>query len=271
MKKRTRQPGIAPEQEQDWLKRSDTGESAVQIADRDDKDPRTVRTHIEHARQLRELSEARGVVLREALERHYADMCAVADQLNPRSGMNQRVFSPKDDLIKIALRQHLPRSPIWDNLRKLDVLNKKIEDIGSTLDGKVDSLRSDPRLQPFGKRIPAIMSGVVPLFHHQAVQWAQDYPGLDLDSAEMLERTNNPGTFIYGIGFARMGEMTNAELTLIRTLMKDWQTQIKLWPEFLDLEKGFVDRKRLEKSLANDLWAITLRRVLPGRCEYCPI
>ncbi len=269
--KRIKKPAVTDEQEQDWLRRNQQGESAAQIAEKDKYDKRTVEVHIEHARQEIEAKEMRRLVLRDAVESHYQEMCAVAEKLNPQSTMKDRYLSPKEEHIKTALRKHLPRSPVWDNLSKLDGLQKAIDDIKNRLENKIDGLKSDPKLRPFGNRIPAIMSGVDALFKHQTEQWAQGYSGLDLDVAENPERSSKPSFIIYGIGFTRMGEIDSTEIPIMRAMLKGWQKRIRQWPEYLELEKAYSELKRIEKNLAEDLWAITLRRVLPGRCDYCPI
>ncbi|MDV2988878.1 MAG: hypothetical protein P3T54_01775 [Dehalogenimonas sp.] len=269
--KRIKKPAVTPEQDQDWLRRNQQGESAAQIADKDGYDKRTVEVHLEHARQEIEAKEMRRSVLRDAVESHYQDMCAVAEKLNPQSPVKDKYLSPKEEHIKIALRKHLPRSPIWENLSKLDGIQKTINDINDRIEKRIAGLKSDPQLRPFGNRVPAIMSGVDAFFKHQTEQWAQGYHGLDLDLNEIQERSSKLGFVNYGVGFSRMGEMDSTEIPIMRLMLKKWQKRVRQWPEYLELEKAHSELKRVEKNLAEDLWAITLRRVLPGRCDYCPI
>ena len=82
MKKRTRKPPVRPEVARKWLKRyEEDGESPPQIAQSDGFDVRTVRKQLELMRHEREVREARQVVLRKALESHYADLCSFAENL----------------------------------------------------------------------------------------------------------------------------------------------------------------------------------------------
>ena len=81
MAKRIRKPAIKPEQRLDWLRRYEDGESPPKIAENDKVDVRTVRKHIEMAKQEREVKEARSMVLRNALELHYRDLCDCAKKL----------------------------------------------------------------------------------------------------------------------------------------------------------------------------------------------
>jgi len=43
------------------------------------------------------------------------------------------------------------------------------------------------------------------------------------------------------------------------------------WSEREDLQRILADRRRVIEIIRDELATITLRRVLPGRCKYCPI
>ena len=112
MAKRIKKPPVTPEQTLDWLNRNDLGESAPQIAKKDEYDVRTVRSHLRQVKQERERNEARATVLRGALEDHYRDLCNYAFKLDPTSSPNSVILNlPADDnIMEAALRQHIPRS-----------------------------------------------------------------------------------------------------------------------------------------------------------------
>ena len=118
MEKRIKKPPVTPEQAIDWLNRNDQGESAPEIAKKDEYDVRTVRSHLQQKRQERERNEARASVLRNALEDHYRDLCNYALKLDPTNPPATTIPAlPADDsIMESALRQHIPRSSIW-NLR----------------------------------------------------------------------------------------------------------------------------------------------------------
>ena len=58
------------------------------IASNDGYDVRTIRRHIELTKQQREVKDARATVLRNALERHYEDLCSSAERLDPTIAKN---------------------------------------------------------------------------------------------------------------------------------------------------------------------------------------
>ncbi len=124
--KRTRKPPVRPEVARQWLKRNEQdGESPPQIAQSDGYDVRTVRRQLETMRQEREVRETRQIVFRQALEKHYVDIYSFAEKL--RAEISSREPSRvsrliRDDPMWKALREHLPRSPIWASIDKLEKL-----------------------------------------------------------------------------------------------------------------------------------------------------
>jgi hypothetical protein len=72
---------IAPGQRQDWLQRSEQGESIEKIAKDAGRDVRTVREHIEKAHLERDFNVARRDQLRDALQFHQKDMLALLERL----------------------------------------------------------------------------------------------------------------------------------------------------------------------------------------------
>jgi hypothetical protein len=43
------------------------------------------------------------------------------------------------------------------------------------------------------------------------------------------------------------------------------------WPELEGMRKSHKELASLTEALREELATIVLRRVLPGRCKYCPI
>ena len=88
----SKRPLVEPAKRREWFKRfEEDGESAAEIARSVGYDVRTVRKQIELMRQERESREARFTVLRQALEKHYADLISFAEKLD--SGILQSSLS----------------------------------------------------------------------------------------------------------------------------------------------------------------------------------
>jgi hypothetical protein len=120
--------GVTEGQVANWLKRADSGETLRQIAELDKYDVRTVRAHLQKALQERERQQARATVLRGALEDHYRDLCNYALKLDPANlpGIAIPSLPANDDIMEAALRQHLPRSPIWNLKKKRPIWSWKV-------------------------------------------------------------------------------------------------------------------------------------------------
>ena len=263
---------IKPDQRRDWLKRFEGGESPPKIAERDEVDVRTVRKHLKEVIEERENKEAKTMVLRSALESHYADLCGFAERLDARiSGLQTVSFNSRDDLFKEALRQHQPRSLIWKNLNRWDFLHQKIAETNSEIKKKLEKVvASDVRLNPIvSDGETAVIPGIIAVLAFQAEQWAQEFKGLNLGenfiSEPTRERLNN-----LRYGFSQMGEVKNDHNAIIKRVIEDFESRLKQYEEYSDLEKTYTELNRIRKNLHDELSVIILRRVVPGRCRYCP-
>lgn len=130
MPKRIKKPPVKPAKCRDWFRRlEEEGQSAAEIARADHYDVRTVRKQTELVRQERERREARSIVLRQALERHYADLVSFAEHLDSRMIKSSLPTETRSDHMWIALHEHLPRSPLWKMIDKIERLNDDVRDI----------------------------------------------------------------------------------------------------------------------------------------------
>ena len=90
---------------------------------------RTVKKQTEMAIEEREGHEARIGVLRQALEKHYADLLALMDRLDSSVLHSSLPMGIRDDRMWGALHEHLPRSPVWKLIDKMESLGDDIRDI----------------------------------------------------------------------------------------------------------------------------------------------
>jgi hypothetical protein len=175
MAKRIKKPPIRPEKRKEWLGRFEVdGESQPQIALKDGFDIRTVRKQIELAKEEREAREARTLVLRSALEKHYEDLRKFAEKLDSEiRGVANVPPLPDDDLIDGALRQHLPRSPLWSYLAKREALHYALEEqkqlLKNTIEKVVKAARPLKTIKDTG--LEGVIPGVVALLVFETEQW----------------------------------------------------------------------------------------------------
>jgi hypothetical protein len=66
-------------------------------------------------------------------------------------------------------------------------------------------------------------------------------------------------------------ELANRYMPTVRNAIGDLESRIKASEEYLSLEKTCVEISRLKAKLREELAIIRLRRIIPGRCKYCPL
>jgi hypothetical protein len=279
MTKRTKKAAVKPEQRQDWLERHElAGESPPKIAAKDGYDVRTVRKQIALAKEEREMREARATVLRNALERHYEDLLAYAQYLEASFSGLTNVEMPQDaDLLEIGLRQHLPRSPIWAYKLRLQNMAGEIEDQRQRLDAFVEkAIKEDAnatalnRLNPTGLdlRLAAIL-------RHQTGQWAAGFAGMALDAnLGIRQAQDDQMSLVYGI-FPLIDRIGKEDARRIQGIaydsLQDLENRVRSSQEFQDFQKVISESRNTLRKLREEIATIRLRRILTGKCKYCPL
>ena len=276
-KKRTKKPNVKPEQRQSWLERNERGESVPRIAEADDYDERTVRRHIEMAKQKREVQEARSAVLRNALERHYRDMSNFVERLNSRiSGSVEASLLPDDDLIEVALRQHLPRSPIWGNLSKWQGLREEIPELRNNLDILTKRLveSNDDIISLTKAGFDGILDGTVDILKKETEQWVGKNTDYTLRDSLIMEPAGENlvdpcfGSFHMGVMDKKSAEKN---MRIVWEVIGELEPRLKESVEYRGLEKIMTEIELLSRKLRKELAVIRLRRIVPGRCKFCPL
>lgn len=278
MAKRTRKPPVKPEVRRDWLRRNEeNGETPPQIAAKDRYDVRTVRKQIDLTKQEREAHEARSVVLRNALERHYDDLRKFAEKLNSEiSGASNVPSSPDDDLMEAALRQHLPRSPIWGYMSKWQNLQQRVDEEQQKLERVIEeSVKADHRLTPLiNAGLDGIVHDIVAVLVVEAKQWSHGNIGHSLKDSLVMEPAGE-GLVNPRFGFSHMGimEVAHSEsyVEIVHDVLEDLESRLRDWEDYRNLEKTIAEIGRLGGKLREELAVIRLRRIVPGRCKYCPL
>lgn len=278
MAKRTRKPPVKLQQRRDWLKRyEEENESPPQIAVKDGFDIRTVRRQIDLAKQEREAREARSIVLRVALEKHYDDLRKFAEKLNSEiTGLAKVPYSSDDDLIAAALRQHLPRSPIWTYLAKHESIQKKTDvDKQKLVNNMKEAIQLNNGVKSFTDLgLVTIVPGIIALLEKEIEQWSHGNVGYTLKDSLVMDPAGE-GLVNPRLGFSHMGPMKKGEaegnMKRVRDIVGDFESHLKESSEFIDLQKNIVEFDRIGSKLREELAVIRLRRIVPGHCKYCPL
>ena len=272
--KRTKKPAVKPQVAREWLRRyEEDGESPPHIAQAYHYDARTVRKQIDLERQERERREARSIVLRRALEQHYADLCAFAQKLASQLTIEDgTLLTLRDDRMWSALREHLPRSVIWKSLDRWEHIQSQI--------GQLESEMAKSFEQQVKSRSPlnfitpsqdvGLDSGVVSALAFQCKVVAQGQPGLLSRADFKLSQLAGQVTDMQ-LGAFHIGKVPNDQVADTQNLVKGLLDEVTNWSSYYELERLYAELKRIQGVLEDELAIITLRRVVPGRCKYCPI
>jgi hypothetical protein len=273
MVKKIKKPPVKPETRSEWLRRYEGGESPTKIADHDDFDVRTVRKHLELARQEREVREARSAVLRNALERHYADLCEYAEKLDAQiEGDHTIALAPESDRMLSALRQHLPHSPLWNNLRKWNQLHEENARLEDEVKMRLkEEIEPDPKLDVFLRSDERVVVDAISVaLAFQIKAWSQGWKGLRVED-DLKSEPAEEGLVDVHYGLAVMDRVKQEHVAYISDALIDFESRVRVWQQYLDMKKNAEELKQIKAKLRDELAIITLRRVVPGRCKYCPI
>lgn len=272
MAKRTKKPPVKPETRREWLDRVDKGETPPQIAERDEFDVRTVRKHVELARLERDVQQARSAVLRDALESHYRDLIETARNIENQVSGEAQVSLEKEQPLMTGLRQHMPRSPLWGNLKSWNQTLTELAALQDTVRQKLAaSIKDDGRLNAIiSYDANGVITAAVKVLLFQMQEWSRGREGLKIDRDIHLEPTSE-GRVSMRYGFSHFGEIEEGYVGTIKAVLVDFERDIKQWPEYLQLEKLYSKLARLKKGIGEVLTVVLLRRIVPGKCKYCPL
>lgn len=267
-----KQLSVTPETRRKWLQRhEENGEPPPQIARKDGYDVRTVRKQLDLARQERETRETRLMVLREAAQAHYSDLCKRAVEIESSlDGRSSGVVGTADRMC-VALRQHLPRTPLWKYLEKWNDIQRALEKTRSDYRTELnDEISKDNGLRMAFRGGKMDISGMVEVFARQSEFWSQGSIGIEVEYAF---KTEPAGQGLVNFRFGAYGIGTGPE-SLANTIKKAliaFRERLSGFEQYQNLKRLPEELNELMPDIQEELATITLRRVLPGRCKYCPI
>lgn len=273
MARRIKKPPVESQLAHQWLDRYEAGETPPQIARKDCFDIRTVRKHIELAKQEKERRQARSIVLRQALEKHYADLCEFARKLDLQVNNETDTITPfKADRMWSALRRHLPRSVVWKSFDRMDRLREELTRLGHEFKGLIqEQVKSRSGLEfIISPDEMGLSTGMVDAIYTNAYLLAQDKQGL-LGSVDFELIPNGKDLTIIELGTFRIGKFYNEQVAEVRKLVAGLLDEVITWPEYSDMCRLLTELGRVRQILHEELAVVILRRVVPGRCKYCPI
>ena len=269
MPKRIKKPLVKPSTRRDWLRRlEEEGQSIADIAKADHYDARTVRKQTDIGRQERESREARSFVLRQALEKHYSDLLSFAEKLDTGIIQSSLPMGIRDDRMWTALHEHLPRSPLWKLIDKMERLNDEIRDIEKKAEQRLlDKVKEEGSFKPVSQ--PA-----EPGLYDKALLVAMLYHLHENPPCMLLDISTSPiSELLTTVNYERWpcAVVSTDQVDKAKRFITNLMTQVCQWPEYEELRKTLSARTKVTSAIREELATIILKRVIPGRCKYCPV
>ena len=220
----------------------------------------------------RDVQQARSSVLRDALESHYRDLLETVRNIEKQMSGEATVSMEKEQPLMVGLRQHMPRSPLWENLRRWNRVVTKLAELQEVIRNNIQQeIEADGRLNGI---VSQGANGVIPaaadVLVHQVKEWARSIEGLKIDRDIHSEKTSE-GRVRMRYAFSHFGEIEESCVETIKAVIIDFESGLKNRPEYLEMEKLYGKLGRLKASIWERLTVILLRRIVPGKCKYCPL
>ncbi len=275
---KAKKPSVTPDRRRDWLHRFEVeAESPPAIAKKDSYDVRTIRKQIELARQERDVREAKLMVLRDAMVNHYKDLCNLAGNINLEVEKNKPTSEGlTTSLIYSALQQHIPRSALWKNIDRWNTSHQKLGEINSEIHELLrKKILSEPRLNFMDiAGNEQIILKLIEFFSFRIDQRVKGVTSLDIEKYFHVEHTGGQlhaaKVGAYGVGPINP-EREQEQASILKQVLYDFESDFTEWGKSQELQQVYSDLNSLKKSIREELDVITLRRVVPGRCKYCPL
>ena len=114
-----------------------------------------------------------------------------------------------------------------------------------------------------------MVKGLTDVLMHQLEQWVRHNRGLSLDENYIIE-SRRKTEILVRYGFSYLGWMKKKDLEILKKLIEDLETWIRIIEEFSPLEVKFNTLKSIGSRIQKELAGIRMRRILPGKCKHCP-
>ena len=188
------------------------------------------------------------------MEQHYADLCDVAQKLDTElSSERSDLTALKGNPMWSALREHLPRSAIWKNLDRLEELRKEKERLEQMLNKFVEKQIESGAKKKLGKSPQEAGLG---------------WRNIEALSTCIRDAALGVAEGLSNFDFHKISEDPKSDtVKMVKQLLRKAPT----WKKYKDLSQLWVELERVQRILHDELMVIRFKRVVPGRCKYCPL
>lgn len=269
-----KKPAVTPEIRRQWFTRHiKDGETLSHIATVEGYDIRTVKKIIAEEREAHERREARGQVLRNAMEQHYKDLCNFARELD--NHLKREAVIPttiRENRMWGALKEHLPRSPIWKSVDQWDRLIQEIVDLEAEVKAVARGqllARSPVGFAEGGQEVGLSSTAADPVVSNLNVSARGSSSLLGPGDVHLTPASN--GRQAMQVGAFGIGMIPEDLVGAVQEVIVSLLAEVTAWPQRDKMERLLAELGRTRRVLQDELAVIILRRIVPGRCKYCPL
>jgi len=261
---------IGFDQAVDWYKRRQRGESVTTIAGKAKCDERTVRKHINRVEEQQETAEARTEVYKEVLREHYQDLMEIVKKLAQDVAEENDISIALAHPLTEALKEHLPKSAIWSMLETWGQgLDEEKRAQGSLRSRVGEAVTGDSVLTTAYEGGRMDVQGMINLVMERLGALPQE--GKKLDSSLFnVSQTEPAGCNQVKYAGYLIGVVTEKKMKELRVGIEQIVSLFEDFPGYVDLINAQQTKVSLKKPLSDNLTTIIYRKMVPGRCRYCP-
>lgn len=270
---RGRKPGVDKKLRRDWYRLwEEEGKTPPEIARDSGYDVRTVRNYLHIEEEERQQKQATLSIYRDALQNHYRDLTGLIEKFGATVKKGDPIIlDPEADPMITALREHLKRSPLWDKIDRWNKHLNKIENLKQIAQERIKkTVENDPRIKNLAKNTTQTRNSLIRVLALQFDKLAHNSHPLTLGEDFIIEpKTDDNGLIQPRYGAYWFDFMIKKVTEKLKIYIAEYESEIKQWEELKDMQHLLEDDQP-KKDLTEDLNLIIYRRVIPGKCRYCP-
>ena len=116
-----------------------------------------------------------------------------------------------------------------------------------------------------------VVHGCIAALVFQVEQWSRGGPGINKKDNFKIKPAKEKVAVNIEYGAFCMDDIDSHYVQTVKDILTGWESRVKKWEEYAAMEKLFTKVSKTKSKLQDELAVITLRRIVPGRCKYCPI
>jgi hypothetical protein len=179
-------------------------------------------------------------------------------------------LSLRDDPLYEALKKHVPKLRVWKNIERLGTMEVEFREVATNLRQRIAAEAGESLSLPVGVEpgksgldedfVKAMLSHLVNKASRGQGLDDQAYKTVPTDSGIRLER----GVFLIALA-------PKVRVKKIQTTFDRMMVEALAWEEYLHMSGIVSEFYQILSKVKDELTKIILTRVVPGRCDYCPI